>query len=88
MKYLRQFILSAVIALLVSGCAVSNVGGSGDTNPRSWGNYKCDASPATGGRSYTGWATGLARAKKNALSICSDQTHAINCVINSCRNED
>lgn len=73
--------------LVLAGC---QGGGSHDRvgydGAASWGNYKCHA--ATGGRTFTGWASTEGQARTNALEKCKGHSQgAVDCKVTDCSND-
>lgn len=77
---MRRVIGLIVLSLLLTACAHGPQTDMHDT--KSWGNYKCQA--AGDGKTYEGWSTTKAAARRNAMAICSER--ASNCQLVTCND--
>ncbi len=87
-KTLTAFCLGSSLIVL-AGCqgggSHDRVGYDGAT---SWGNYKCHAVNANGGRVSVGWASTESQAKANALQKCQSHSQgAGDCKVSECSND-
>lgn len=81
---MKKSLITLTLLALLTGCSSEHYS---ESDPASWGNFRCTAKDSAGAASI-GWAVTESAAQKSALAKCQDKSSdPKSCQIEGCAND-